>query len=65
MSERPTTVTSDAPLDEVTTIMAEGKYGSVVVMGHGSIEGIFTTVDACRALAELLEELRNAEIFAR
>ncbi len=38
--------------------MAEEKYGCAVIQGeNGSVEGIFTTVDACRALRELLETI--------
>ncbi|MBN9165136.1 MAG: CBS domain-containing protein [Myxococcales bacterium 68-20] len=44
----------DQPLDEVVATMAEHKYGSAVVMQNGKVVGIFTTVDVCRALAELL-----------
>jgi acetoin utilization protein AcuB len=55
MKERPFVVTSDAMLDEVAAIMAEHKYGSAIVIGHGGVEGIFTTIDACRALADVLE----------
>lgn len=44
----------DAPLDEVVSTMAEHKYGSAVVMQNEKVVGIFTTVDVCRALAELL-----------
>jgi acetoin utilization protein AcuB len=44
----------DSPLDEVVATMAEHKYGSAVVMHNEKVVGIFTTVDACRALAELL-----------
>ncbi len=44
----------DQPLDEVVATMAERKYGSAVVMQNGKVVGIFTTVDVCRALAELL-----------
>lgn len=47
-------VEPDAPLDEVTSEMAEHKYGSAVVASNGKVVGIFTTVDACRALTELL-----------
>lgn len=54
MIERPFVVTSDTALDEVVEIMGEHKYGSVVIAGHDGIEGIFTAVDACRVLAELL-----------
>jgi len=47
-------VEPDAALDEVVGTMAERKYGSAVVMHNGKVVGIFTTVDVCRALAELL-----------
>jgi len=57
MVERPFIVTSDAALDEVATIMSERKYGSVIVMGHDGVEGIFTAVDACRVLAEVLQRV--------
>jgi acetoin utilization protein AcuB len=44
----------DAGLDEVVARMAANKYGSAVVTDHGHVVGIFTTVDACSALADLL-----------
>ena len=44
----------DAPLDEVAASMAEHKYGCAVVMQNQHVVGVFTTVDACRALTELL-----------
>lgn len=47
-------VKPDTPLDEVVTTMAERKYGSAVVMQNNHVVGIFTTVDVCRSLAELL-----------
>jgi acetoin utilization protein AcuB len=47
-------VSPDAMLDEVVGEMAEHKYGSAVVMQNGKVVGIFTTVDVCRALSELL-----------
>lgn len=47
-------VEPDAPLDEVVAMMAEKKYGCAVVMQNQKLVGIFTTVDACRAFAELL-----------
>ena len=34
--------------------MAEHKYGSVVVMDDGKVIGVFTTIDALRALALIL-----------
>ena len=42
------------PLDQVAREMAEHKYGSTVVMEQHRVVGIFTTVDACRALADRL-----------
>lgn len=47
-------VQPDAPLDEVVATMGEHKYGSVVVMQNEKVVGIFTTVDVCRAFADLL-----------
>jgi len=44
----------DASLEEVVGMMAANKYGSAVVIDHGHVVGIFTTVDACSAFAELL-----------
>jgi len=57
MIERPFVVTGDTALDEVVTIMSEHKYGSVIVMGREGVEGIFTSVDACRVLAEVLQRV--------
>ncbi|HEY4056591.1 MAG TPA: CBS domain-containing protein [Kofleriaceae bacterium] len=54
MTDRPFIVTSDAPLDEVVEIMGARKYGSVVVAGKDGVEGIFTAVDACMALIDVL-----------
>jgi acetoin utilization protein AcuB len=47
-------VAPDAPLDQVAEAMATRKLGSVVVMSGAHVVGIFTNVDACRALTELL-----------
>ena len=54
MTGDPYTVAPDSPLDEVVSAMAEHKYGCAVVMQNDKLVGIFTTVDACRAFAELL-----------
>jgi acetoin utilization protein AcuB len=54
MSQDPYVVSPDTPLDEVVSMMAEKKYGSAVVTQHDKVVGIFTTVDACRAFADLL-----------
>ena len=54
MTEQPYIVPPTAPLDEVAQTMADNKYGSAIVVQHEHVVGIFTAVDACRALAELL-----------
>ena len=54
MSSSPYVVSPDSPLDQVVAEMAEHKYGSAVVVQHDKVVGIFTTVDACTAFAELL-----------
>lgn len=53
-------VSPDVPLDEVVNTMADHKYGSAVVMQNRSVVGIFTTVDACRALADVLRTPRTS-----
>jgi acetoin utilization protein AcuB len=55
MTPDPYVVGPEASLDEVVSTMAAKKYGSAVVTDHGHVVGIFTTVDACSAFAELLE----------
>lgn len=55
MSQDVYAVTPDARLADVAKEMAEHKYGSAVVMeGGAKVVGIFTTVDAMRALSSLL-----------
>jgi acetoin utilization protein AcuB len=54
MSTEVYTVSPDAALDEVVSEMAEKKYGSAVVVSNQKVVGIFTTVDVCTALADLL-----------
>lgn len=54
MSTNVYSVSPETSLDEVANEMAEKKYGSAVVLQNAKVVGIFTTVDACRALAELL-----------
>jgi acetoin utilization protein AcuB len=55
MTEKPYSVSPDTPLDEVAHTMASEKFGSAVVVQNGHVVGVFTTVDACRALGDLLE----------
>lgn len=54
MTQTPYTVEPETPLDQVVAQMAEHKYGCAVVISNGKVVGIFTTVDACRAFAEML-----------
>lgn len=54
MSTAVYSVSPQAPLDDVAATMAEHKFGCAVVMHNLHVVGIFTTVDVCRALADLL-----------
>ena len=47
-------VAPTTPIDEVVKEMARHKYGSAVVVDNGHVVGMFTTVDACQAFAEML-----------
>ena len=53
MTEQPYAVGPDAHLGAVARTMAEHKYGCAVVLYKGKLLGVFTTVDALRALADL------------
>jgi acetoin utilization protein AcuB len=58
MSEPVFSVSAENGIDEVARTMSEHKYGSaLVVTTNGAVVGIFTMVDACRALAEILERV--------
>jgi acetoin utilization protein AcuB len=56
MSAEPYTVSPHAPLSRVARAMAAHKYGCAVVTEGSELRGIFTTTDALRALAEVLDE---------
>ena len=45
-------------LEDVAATMAERHVGSALVTRGGKLVGIFTTTDACRALARVLHGLR-------
>ena len=53
MSQRTYAVTPSTPLASVAREMAQHKYGAAVVMEGPLVIGVFTTVDACNALADL------------
>ena len=55
MSPTVYTVGPKASLDGVVREMAAHKYGCAVIEDNGKLVGVFTTVDAMRAFAELLE----------
>jgi acetoin utilization protein AcuB len=59
MTADPFVVPPDAPLHEVAAAMAEHKYGSAVVVDRGVVIGVFTTIDALRALAALARGTRR------
>lgn len=54
MSEDVFSVSRDAPLAEVARRMANEKLGSAVVLDGRKVVGIFTAIDALRALDTLL-----------
>jgi len=64
MSGEPYAVPPGAPLEEVAATMAERKLGSAIVVDRGAVIGVFTTVDALRALAGLAGR-RRARTAAR
>lgn len=54
-SEKPYIAYPETPLREVVGVMAREHLGSVIVMENAKLVGIFTTVDACRVLHDLIE----------
>jgi acetoin utilization protein AcuB len=53
MTPDPFTATPETSLVKVAEEMAEHKYGSAVVVSRGKVVGVFTTVDALRALIDV------------
>jgi acetoin utilization protein AcuB len=60
MSADPYAVAPDAPLDVVAETMAARKLGSAVVVDRGAVIGVFTTVDALRALSAIVRRRRES-----
>lgn len=54
MTDEVYAVAPDTPLAQVVTRMAEQRMGSALVMDGDRLVGLFSTVDALRALADLL-----------
>jgi acetoin utilization protein AcuB len=55
MVEEVYTVTPDTPIGDVVETMINRKLGSAVVVEDDHVVGVFTTIDALRALQNLLE----------
>ncbi len=53
MADEPYTVSPEEPIKSIAAMMADQKFGSAVVVEHGTTVGIFTTTDALKALLEL------------
>ncbi len=54
-TDQPYVTTPTALLSDVAAHMAQHRFGSAVVMDNDKVVGIFTEVDAMKALSELLE----------
>jgi acetoin utilization protein AcuB len=62
MTPEPRALTPDSSLEWVAAEMAQHKHGSMVVVEDDRVVGIFTTVDALRALQELLGRSRRRRL---
>lgn len=49
----PYTCEPTTPIDRVVAVMEEKRYGSAIVVDNDTVVGVFTTVDALRAVREL------------
>lgn len=63
MAPDPYFVNVDTPVRDVAAMMIEHRYGSAIVVDKGHVVGIFTTIDALRALVDL--EKKAAQLFPR
>lgn len=54
-AEQVFTASPFSKLDDVCDVMAENKYGCAVITDNEKLVGIFTWVDALRAMSELLK----------
>ncbi len=58
MISNPYHIPPEMNLSEVVAAMAEEKFGCAIIQEEeGNLIGIFTTVDACRALRQVLETI--------
>lgn len=65
MTPDPLTMRCDTPIEEAALAMTARKIGSVVATDEGKVVGVFTTIDALRALVTLLHDRRTAKAPAR
>ncbi len=56
MATHPCVVGIGAPLNEVLREMADRRSGAALVVRKGKLAGILSVTDACRILAEVLED---------
>jgi CBS domain-containing protein len=54
--EKACIVPASTPVSKVARLMADNRIGSAIVTKHDKLVGIFTVTDACRALAEVLND---------
>jgi acetoin utilization protein AcuB len=65
MTPDPLTLSPDTALEWVAMDMARNKYGCAILVEHGRPVGVFTTVDALRALQDLLARARRRKVRDR
>ncbi len=56
LTPNPYLTSPEEPINTVAEHMLEEKYGCVLVMEHGLLVGIFTTIDALRAIADIFRK---------
>ncbi len=61
MTPEPRCISPDSSLEWVVTEMAQARLGSIIVVDGESVVGIFTTIDALRALGQLLARARRRQ----
>lgn len=54
MAHDPFILQVDSPLSDAVRTMIRDKFGSAVVLDRGNVVGVFTTIDALRALLDRL-----------
>jgi len=65
MSQEVFTVGPEASVAYVTAEMAAFKYGCAVIVDHGRVLGVFTTIDALKLLSDLVDDRQGAFASAR